>query len=175
MNRIIFFLTILCESVVLHCSAQVETKRYAVDRHRTFAIVGEDKVYNSLFGDPRTNDTLRSDIIVNNDSLRRIGATSAAIKDDTLRIKVHQTTSAYNQTLLIKIFAGKFIAAYTFSTSGELSERRVNTRHASLVLSSNEIKRGQTIRGYVSFAGECVNGCWEKKIELAGNFKVIIK
>ncbi len=144
-----------------------------------FQIKNEDKVIKFTFGNPNFAklDTVRAELIVNNDPVRGIQFTRAKLRSDTLTIIISSTTTAYHQVYNIEIAGGKCKVDYAFKPSGPDYKLTVVPTDYKVILNQADFQIGREIRGYTEFKGKCQGeGCYdENDIEIKGNFKVLIK
>jgi len=163
------------------CLACAQEKKYnsvLVDKAGKFEIKREDEIIKMFFReDVPEIDTVRANLMANNDSLRQILFTRGRLRKDTLDVLIHFTSSAYHLIYKIKIAKGKFRVGFSYLTSGADLERKIIPIDYTLKLNSLDFKRGKEIRGYTEFKGKCKGeGCYgEENIEVKGNFKVLIK
>jgi hypothetical protein len=150
-----------------------------IDSNDKYKITNEGKTYYPC-GEPTPEAPTpvgpkKSSLIVNNDTSRTILFTKAKLKGDTLEILIHHTDPAYHHKYLITIVKGKYFIKYTFKTSGVQEKRTIIPLETKLKLKSSDFKKGKEIRGYTEYKGECTEGCWEKLIQIKGNFSVVIQ
>ena len=158
------------------CSAQkVKWKSIDTDRHATYEIKNEGKLYHAFFDAPNEQGPKRSSLIVNGDTLRNLMFTEAKLNQDTLKILIYQTDEAYHHAYRIVIVNNKFCIDYSFLTSGVQTRRRIKPLATKLVVGTLEFRKGGTVRGYTAYRGKCKRGCWEDLILVEGNFSVIIE
>jgi hypothetical protein len=175
MNR---FVIIICLSAAhFSCAQKVKWNQIIVDSKGTYNIPNEGKVVNTLFDVPETRDTIKSGLILDNDTLFTIFFTKAKLDGDTLKISIHQTDPAYHQECLITVVKNKFNIDYDLRTGLEPEENKMRVLQPKLKLNTLDFKKGKKIRGYTEYTGKCVKGCLEESrpVTVKGNFSVIIE
>jgi len=153
---------------------QPKWNKIVLDTNSKYKITNEGKIYNPV-DVPGEEGPKKPSLRVNNDTLRTILFTEAKLNGDTLKILIYRTDPAYHHEYLITIVKGKYFIKYTFLTSGVQEKRTLNPLETKLKLNNLVFKKGKEIRGYTEYKGECTEGCWEKLIQVKGNFSVVIQ
>lgn len=175
MNRL--FIIVCFLATHFSCAQKVKWNEVTVDSKSTYDIPNEGKVVNTLFDVPETRDTIRSGMILNNDTLFTILFTKAELSGDTLKILIHQDDPAYHQEYLITVFKNRYNIHYVLSAPVDPEKSKMVASETKLKLSSLDFKKGKEIRGYTEYKGKCVKGCFEgdRPVTVKGNFAVIIE
>ncbi|MBX2895772.1 MAG: hypothetical protein KF763_10040 [Cyclobacteriaceae bacterium] len=172
MKKLSFYFMLFIANV--SCAQKVTWNKVVVDKNSSFTVNNEGKMYNSLIDVSETNGFIKSDVMVNGDTTRRIVYTKSEMKNDTLKIVIHQTDPAYHHTYIILIFKNRYLMDYKFLTSGEAVNRRLKPIQTKLILKRLDFRKGEELRGYAEYKAKCLEGCWEDSIVVKGNFIVTI-
>lgn len=154
---------------------------YDIEFTKHFEIVNEDSVYNALEGMSGTEEVrITSDLRwisgTGNTQMDEIKFTEADLRADTLNIEIFETNPVFDYKYRIRVINGDFNISFWYHTTIDSTVREIKTLEQSLILSGKEFKKGQEIRGYTEYKGECIKGCAKDKelIYIKGNFKATI-
>jgi len=175
MNRL---LIIVCFFTThFSCAQKAKWNEVIVDNKSTYDIPNEGKVVNTLFDVPETRDTVRSAMILDNDTLFTILFTKAELRGDTLKILIHQTDAAYHQEYVITVIKNRYNITYDLRTPIDPERSIMGTLETKLKLNSLEFKKGKELRGYTEYKGKCIKGCFqgESLVTVKGNFMAVIE
>ncbi len=118
-----------------------------------------------------TKYALKSNAIVNNDSLRLMRFTELKrIDSDTLELKIFETNPTYSQHLTIKIVDNQFKSDFNYSMSGPPIDPVIKGLKQELIIKSIPKQNGEMIFGKFYFKGICESDC-NGEVEIKGNFK----
>lgn len=175
MNRLAIIVCFLLTHV--SCAQQVRWSQVVVDSTDIYYIPNEGKVVNTLFDVPETRDTIRSGLILDNDTLFSILFGKAKLDGDTLTISIHQTDAAYHQECLITVAQSRFRIDYDLRTGLESEEKEMIILEPKLRLNTLDFSKGKSIRGHVEYVARCAKGCLEESrpVLVKGNFAVTIE
>jgi hypothetical protein len=175
MNRlfIIFFFL----ATHFSCAQKTKWNQVIVESKSSFSISKEGKIVNTLFDNQETRDTIKSSLILNNDTLFTILFTKAKLNGDTLSILIHQDDPAYHQEYLITVLKNKYNINYVLSAPVDPEKSKMVASETKLILNSFDYKKGKEIRGYTEYKGRCVKGCFEgdRPVTVKGNFVALIE
>jgi len=148
---------------------------YEVDEDDTYPINAENEIYLSDFDD--LNDVVTASILVRNERtfFGSIKFSSATLVGDTLTIKLHTTTPAYQHEYLIIVIDKKYTIQYRFALGDGLFDELLAPLKTMLKVNTSHFKKGATIRGYTGFKSKCIAPCDGGLFFASGNFKATIK
>jgi hypothetical protein len=146
-------------------------KPLTVDSKKDFKFRNEGKVIK--WWDEQ--ETVNSDMLVNNDTLTDIQFTKAKLRGDTLDIEIYQNDESHDHHYKIEIIRDKYKIDYDFSYPADTTDRRIQTLDFMLTLNTKTFKKGKTVKGYTEFKGKCIENCYDNIIIAKGYFKVTVE
>jgi flagellar basal body L-ring protein FlgH len=156
-----------------HCQSK---SHVLIDKQAKYFVKNEGKVYNNFSGDSEDNELTKAYLLVNGDTTRTIRSAKATMVGDALTIVIHENNPSYDHRYEIEISKGKYTIKYTFKTPGSEDEKReIVPVKEMLRLNTSTFKKGNAIRGYTEFSGECTGFCWDDTLFVKGNFSIVIE
>ena len=153
-------------------------QNFTVDKTLDYKIKDEGKPFE-VGGE---NFTTKSDVQIdyhNDYNLLTMPQARLKVKGDTLLITLEAINAAIYTKCTITIIGKKFSTSLHFTESGETGgPKEMTTDNHKLVLSHNNFKKGQTVRGHIEFRERCLTGyCpdYIKDSKVKGNFVVTIE
>lgn len=168
-------LTILLLLSQLGCAQNRNTwSKVITDTSNKYEISDEDKIVKrDFFGEP--DDTVRAELVVNNNSLNKIHFTNAKLSGDTLRILVYEDNEAFSHKYLITVHKKKYIIDYNFLVDVVDDGGGIIPIETTLKLNTVDFTKGKEVRGYTLLKGKYAEQSKDKWIIVNGYFKVIIE
>jgi hypothetical protein len=169
-TRILLFLFLLFSNKCFGQSQNIA----CYEPSKSFPIKDEGMSYPiSLTGD---TDIITSDLIINEDTINSIRSSYAKLSGDSLLITLYGNATAYYHKYRVTIYKNHFDILYDYKISGPYTERKIVTITSKLILNTDDFLKGNIVRGFTQFYGECVRGgCEGKKFNIKGNFKALIE
>jgi hypothetical protein len=160
----------ICILVMTTCVAQKKLE-IQKDLKRNYHIKDEGKKYKpTLHGD---EEIIRSNIIVNGDTLRQLFNTEGKIIGDSAIITIYgQNADSYHE-YIIGIHKNQYKVKYSFITPLEPWPRSIETVSSALKLEKTNFIKGDSVRGYIEYEGRCAKGCAADRYFVKGNFIVL--
>jgi hypothetical protein len=168
----VFFLLFLATSSCAQSNSNWNELEIVND---VYPIKSEDGIYLSDFDEP--NDTIRAAIQVKNEDnvFSSIVLSKAELLNDTLKIDLWTTNSAYHHEYQIVIVGKKYFIKYRFAASPGYIDGLLAPLETKLKLNTGQFKKGTNIRGYTEFKTKCIKPCHDGIYIASGNFKATIR